>query len=119
MNSGGLAHGIRGVKASCCTLSALPHPMRAGFSWFYINDNFQQQIQQDMAVSKNDSTAATFECLPFDLHVVIIRKLNLVDALSYAELNPICHDAVYYVFSHQLQLDFSSTLNKDGVIIYL
>ena len=71
---------------------------------------------QIMAVSKDDSTAATFESLPFDVHVMIIRKLNLADALSYAELSSICHDAVYYVFSHRLQIDFSSTLNKDRVI---
>ena len=48
--------------------------------------------------------------LQFDIHVLIVRNLNLRDCLSYAELAPVCHDVVYYVFAHRIELDFSSLL---------
>ena len=51
--------------------------------------------------------------LTFDIHVLIVCNLNLRDALSYADLLPVCHDAVHYVFAHRQQLDFSSTLNNN------
>ena len=59
---------------------------------------------------------ANLASLPFDVHILIARKLNLVDALNYAAVLPVCHDAVYYVFAHRFELDFSSTLNSKGVI---
>ena len=46
--------------------------------------------------------------LPFDIHVQIARNFSLSDCLTYSTLSPICHDAVYYIFSHRIQLDFSS-----------
>ena len=48
--------------------------------------------------------------LPFDVHVLIVRNLKLRDCLSYAEAAPVCHDAVYYVFVHRSELEFSSLL---------
>ena len=58
----------------------------------------------------------TLLSLPFEVHLIIARHLNLKDALSYAEVSPTIHDVIYYIFAHRLQLDFSSTLNSSGVI---
>ena len=54
--------------------------------------------------------------LPFDVQLVIARNLNLKDCLSYSQLSTICHDVVYYVFSHRTKLDFSSVLTDDQYI---
>ena len=62
----------------------------------------------------NDET--TLLSLPFEIHVCIVRNLNLSDALCYAEAHQICHDAAFYVFGHRRQLDFTSLLDKNGVI---
>ena len=59
---------------------------------------------------------ATLSSLPFNVHVLIVRNLNLKDALSYSQILPLSHDAVYYVFSHRKELDFSSTLSDGGII---
>ena len=53
-----------------------------------------------MATPKYKSTLLS---LPFEMHVCIVRNLNLSDALAYAEVHPIIHDAVYYVFAHRRQ----------------
>ena len=59
---------------------------------------------------------ATLQSLPFHIQILIIRKLDLADALTYAQVHPVFHNAVYYVFAHRLELDFSSTLNSNDVI---
>ena len=51
-----------------------------------------------------------FLSLPFDVHLHIARNLSLKDSLTYSSLAPICHDAVYYIFAHRLQLDFSTLI---------
>lgn len=48
--------------------------------------------------------------LPFDIHILIVRNLDLQTSLGYAQVAPVCHDAVYYVFAHRAELDFSSLL---------
>ena len=48
--------------------------------------------------------------LPFDIHVLIVRNLDLRSCLSYAQVATVCHDAVYYVFAHRSELDFSSLI---------
>lgn len=59
---------------------------------------------------------ASLLSLPFEVHLIIARHLNLKDALSYADVSPLTHDVIYYIFSHRLQLDFSSTLNNSRII---
>ena len=54
---------------------------------------------------------ADFLSLPFCIHVLICRNLNLYDCINYSQISPTCHDAVYYVFSHRLQLDLTSTIS--------
>ena len=51
--------------------------------------------------------ATSLLSLPFEI---------LKDALAYAEVSPITHDVIYYIFSHRLQLDFSSTFSSSGII---
>lgn len=48
--------------------------------------------------------------LPFDIHILIVRNLDLQTCLGYAQVAPVCHDAVYYIFVHRAELDFSSLL---------
>jgi hypothetical protein len=48
--------------------------------------------------------------LPFDIHILIVRNLDLQTCLAYAQVAPVCHDAVYYIFAHCTELDFSSLL---------
>lgn len=54
---------------------------------------------------------ADFLSLPFCIHVLICRNLNLCDCLNYSQISPTCHDAVYYIFSHRTQLDLSSAIS--------
>ena len=60
---------------------------------------------------------ASFNCLPFDVHVYIVKLLNLNEALIYAQITPEANDAVQYVFAHRKQLDFGSVLGPDGQIM--
>ena len=59
---------------------------------------------------------AYIDYLPFDLQVEIARYLPLKDALAYADADAdadvctLAHDAVYYVFSHRKELNFTSLL---------
>ena len=59
---------------------------------------------------------ASLLSLPFDVHLSIIRYLDLKDCLSYSQVSITCHDAVYYVFSHRAELDFSSVLTDDQYV---
>ena len=52
--------------------------------------------------------------LPFDLHVVIARNLTLQECLTYSSLSLVCHDAVYYIFAHRIELDFGSLIIANG-----
>ena len=49
---------------------------------------------------------ATFQYLPFELHIVIAKLLNLRDSLMYAG----------YVFSHGKQLDLQSVWGADNTV---
>ena len=55
--------------------------------------------------------------LPFEIHVQIARNLQLKDCLAYATLSPLCHDAVYYIFSHRIQLDLGSLIANNRLSI--
>ena len=57
--------------------------------------------------------------LPLDIHIRIARYLPLRDALSYLQVCTITFDAVYYVFSHRRELDFSSVLHPNNYTIAL
>ena len=54
--------------------------------------------------------------LPSDLQIEIARYLPLKDALAYADVCTLAHDAVYYVFSHRRELNFTSVLDDSGCI---
>ena len=54
---------------------------------------------------------ADFHSLPFSVHILICRNLNLHDCLNYSRVSVVCHDAVYYVFSHRAQLDLRSVIS--------
>ena len=56
-------------------------------------------------------------CLPFDIHVQIARNLQLKDCLAYSTLSQTCHDAVYYIFSHRIELDFGSLIVNSRLTI--
>ena len=56
-------------------------------------------------------------CLPFDVHVQIARNLQLKDCLAYSTLSQICHDTVYYIFSHRIQLDLGSLIVNNRLSI--
>ena len=58
-----------------------------------------------------------FMLLPFDVHVAIVKLLSLRDALVYAQITPVTREAVQYVFSHRVQLDFGSVLGPNGQIM--
>ena len=60
---------------------------------------------------------AGFTLLPFDVHVYIVKLLNLKEALIYAQITPEANAAVQYVFAHRKQLDFGSVLGPDGQIM--
>ena len=62
-------------------------------------------------------SAASFASLPFDVHVVIAKLLNLKEALVYAQVTPLTKEAVYFVFAHRKQLDFGSVLGPNGQIM--
>ena len=51
--------------------------------------------------------------LPIDVHILIVRNLDLKTCLVYAQVAPVCHDVVYYIFAHRAELDFSSLLAND------
>lgn len=55
--------------------------------------------------------------LSFDVHVAIVKLLNLRDALAYAQITPVTREAVQYVFCHRVQLDFGSVLGPNGQIM--
>ena len=61
-------------------------------------------------------TMSALQTLPFLVQVDIVRHLPLADALAYSQTCVGAHDAVYYVFSHREQLDFSSVLDANDVI---
>ena len=48
--------------------------------------------------------------LPIDIHILIVRNLDLQTCLVYARVAPVCHDVVYHIFAHRAELDFSSLL---------
>ena len=50
--------------------------------------------------------------LPLDIHINIVQYLDLNDCLCYAQLSTQTHDAVYYVFAHRTELNFSSVLSS-------
>ena len=54
--------------------------------------------------------------LPLDIHIEIVRYLTLKDALAYSQVCTIAFDAVYYVFAHRDELDFSSLLDANDTI---
>ena len=56
--------------------------------------------------------------LPFNIQLLIVRHLDLNDRLSFAEVSTVCHDIVYYVFSHRAELDFMSVIT-DGQYVSL
>ena len=58
-----------------------------------------------------------FMLLSFDVHVAILKLLNLRDALAYAQIAPLTREAVQYVFCHRVQLDFGSVLGPSGQIM--
>ena len=57
--------------------------------------------------------------LPFDIHVLIVRNLDLRSCLSYTQIATVCHDAVYYIFAHRSELDFSSLIVDNTWVHYL
>lgn len=59
---------------------------------------------------------ATFQSLPVELHIMIAKLLNLKESLIYSQLCRVTFDAVYYVFSHRKQLDFSSVWGPNNTI---
>ena len=63
------------------------------------------------------SRRANFVSLPFDVHVYIVKLLNLNEALTYAKITPEANSAVQYVFAHRKQLDFGSVLGPNGQIL--
>ena len=54
--------------------------------------------------------------IPFEMHVLIVRKLSLKDCLAYMKVCTVSHDVVYYVFAHRKELDFESVLDESGTI---
>ena len=54
--------------------------------------------------------------LPLDIHIEIARYLPLRDALAYSQVCTLTFDAVYYVFAHRDELDFSSVLDANNTI---
>ena len=62
------------------------------------------------------SMDAYVDYLPFDIQIEIARYLPLKDALAYADVCTLAHDAVYYVFSHRKELNFTSLLDDSGCI---
>ena len=59
---------------------------------------------------------SALQTLPFLVQVEIVRHLPLADALAYSQTCVSAHDAVYYVFSHRVELDFFSVLDVNEVI---
>ena len=59
---------------------------------------------------------ASFTSLPLLVQIEIARYLNLGEALAFSQTCTLAHDAVYYVFSHRDELDFSSVLDVNGSI---
>lgn len=59
---------------------------------------------------------AYLDYVPLEVHIEIARYLPLKDALAYAGVCPLAHDAVYYVFSHRQELNFASLLNENYCI---
>ena len=59
---------------------------------------------------------ALLEYIPLEVHIDIARYLPLRDALAYANVNTLAHDAVYYIFSHRSELNFASLLDDKDCI---
>ena len=62
-------------------------------------------------------TMSSLLSLPIEIQLLIVRKLPLRDCIAYAQVSSTCHDLVYYVFSHRLELDFSSVVTNGHLII--
>ena len=58
-------------------------------------------------------------CIPFEVHVSIVRKLSLKDCISYMQVCTVTHDVVCYVFAHRKELDFESVLSDESGTIDL
>ena len=85
----------------------------------YLNTYFKLCVPFTVSSSKMAEAAriANFTLLPFDVHVYIVKLLNLNEALIYAQITPEANAAVQYVFAHRKQLDFGSVLGPDGQIM--
>jgi hypothetical protein len=59
---------------------------------------------------------ASLLSIPFEVHVLIVRKLSLKDCIAYMQVCTVAHDVVYYVFAHRKELDFESVLDESGTI---
>ena len=59
---------------------------------------------------------ALLQCIPLDVHIEIARYLPTKDAIAYANINQLTHDAVFYVFSHRRELNFASLLDDKKCI---
>ena len=59
---------------------------------------------------------ASLLSLPFDIHILIVKYLPLKDCISHMQVCPVTHDAVYYVFSHQRELNFESVLDNNNTV---
>ena len=51
--------------------------------------------------------------LSFEMHTLIVRNLCLRDC---AEVANVSHDALYYVFAHRAELDFSSLVENSNSV---
>lgn len=56
------------------------------------------------------------DTLPLDVHIEIARYFPLKDALSYSLVSEVTFDAVYYIFAHREERDFSSLLDANNTI---
>ena len=68
--------------------------------------------------SYNIIIMANLLSLPFDnIHILIVRNLDLRSCLSYPQIATVCHDAVHSVFAHRAELDFSSLLVDNHLLL--
>ena len=56
------------------------------------------------------------DSLPLDVRIEIARYLPLKDTSSNSQVSEVTFDAVYYVFAHREELDFSSLLDANNTI---
>ena len=59
---------------------------------------------------------ATFQSLPFEVHIMFAKLLNSKESLIYLQVCRVAFDAVYYVFAHRKQLDFISVWGPKNTI---